>query len=84
MTQKTLELLPNAEKKTLLFHIPKLLVVWQYKTSQSEAFATDLAHCILKTTLWSQWLAQILLIYVILCYLQNGSWNFVWIQYSLK
>jgi hypothetical protein len=27
MTQKTLELLPNAEKKTLLFHIPKLLVV---------------------------------------------------------
>lgn len=65
-------------------HMRKLLVVWQYKTSCSQAFATDLGHCILTTILWSPLLAQIFLIYFNFCYFKNGNLNFVWIQYTNK
>lgn len=64
-------------------HMCRLLVVWQYKTSYSQAFATDLAHCIL-TILWSPLSAQIFLNYFNFCYFKNGSLNFVGIQYTNK
>lgn len=62
----------------------KLLVVWWYKTSYRQTFATDLAHCILTTILWSPLLAQIFLIYFNFHYFKNGSLNVVWIQYTNK
>jgi len=51
----------------------KLLVVWWYKTSYSQARATNVAHCILTTILWSPLLKQIFLIYFNFCYFKNGS-----------
>lgn len=62
----------------------KLLVVWWSKTSYSQALATDVAHCILPTILWSPLLTQILLIYFNFCYFKNGCLNFVWTQYTNK
>lgn len=69
-------------KNRKLMH--ELLVVWWYKTSYSQALATNVAHCILTTILWSPLLTHICLIYFNFCYFKNGSLNFVWIQYTNK
>jgi len=65
-------------------HMCKLLLVWRYETSYSQAFATDLALGILTSILWSPLLPQIVLICFNFCYFKNGSLNFVWIQYTNK